>query len=96
MSYSGSWNSGLFSYNSVTLADDSTITYSGIDWTFNYNDTSAGSNYIGELTGTSFITMTAIPEPKAALLGCLEVLLLLRRRLKSESRANAKRVLTSY
>jgi autotransporter-associated beta strand protein len=81
ISYSGAWNGGLFSYNSSALADDSTINFSSMEWLFNYNDTAAGTNYTGDLTGTSYVTMTAIPEPNvAALLGGLGTLLLLRRR----------------
>jgi autotransporter-associated beta strand protein len=79
ISYSGTWNGGLFDY-SGTLADDSTFTFSGMEWLFNYNDTAAGTNYTGDLTGTSFVTMTAVPEPRAALLGGLGLLVLLRRR----------------
>jgi len=80
ISYSGTWNGGLFNYGG-TLADDSTINFSGATWQFNYNDTVAGSNYTSDLTGTSFVTMTVIPEPNvAALLGGLGTLLLLRRR----------------
>jgi autotransporter-associated beta strand protein len=80
ISYTGAWNGGLFSYGS-TLADDSTISFSGMEWSFNYNDTSAGTNYTSDLTGSSFVTMTAIPEPNvAALLGGLGALALLRRR----------------
>jgi autotransporter-associated beta strand protein len=80
ISYSGAWNGGLFNYGS-TLADDSTINFSGMDWLFNYNDTAAGTNYTGDLTGSRFVTMTAIPEPNAAaLLGGLGMLALLRRR----------------
>ena len=80
ISYSGIWNGGLFNYGG-TLADDSTITFSGMDWSFNYNDTSAGTNYTGDLTGSRFVTMTAIPEPNAAVLvGGLGMLALLRRR----------------
>jgi len=79
ISYSGTWNGGLFNYGG-TLADDSTINFSGATWQFNYNDTVAGSNYTSDLTGTSFVTMTVIPEPRAALLGGLGLLMLLRRR----------------
>ncbi len=79
LSYSGAL-SGLFTYNSATLADDSTFDFSGATWQFNYNDTVAGSNYTGDLLGSNFVTMTVIPEPKAALLGALGILLLLRRR----------------
>ena len=81
ISYSGAWNGGLFSYSSSTLADDSNINFSGMEWLFNYNDTAAGTNYTGDLTGTSYVTMTAIPEPNtAALVGGLGMLALLRRR----------------
>ena len=80
ISYSGAWNGGLFNYGGI-LADDSTFTFSGMDWSFNYNDTSAGTNYTGDLTGSNYVTMTAIPEPNfAALLGGFGVLLLFRRR----------------
>lgn len=81
ISYSGTWNGGLFEYDGSTLADDSNFNFSGMDWTFNYNDTGAGTNYTSDLTGTRFVTMTAVPEPSAAaLLGAFGVLALLRRR----------------
>jgi autotransporter-associated beta strand protein len=81
LSYSGAWNGGLFNYASSTLADDSTFTFSGMEWAFNYNDAVAGTNYTGDLTGSSFVTMTAVPEPNvAALVGGLGALVLLRRR----------------
>ncbi|MCX8495788.1 MAG: PEP-CTERM sorting domain-containing protein, partial [Akkermansiaceae bacterium] len=81
LSYSGAWNGGLFNYASSALADDSTFTFSGMEWAFNYNDAVAGTNYTGDLTGSRFVTMTAIPEPNAAaLVGGLGALALLRRR----------------
>ena len=81
ISYSGAWNGGLFSYSSSTLADDSTINFSSMEWLFNYNDAAAGTNYTGDLTGSSYVTMTAIPEPNAAaLVGGFGMLALLRRR----------------
>jgi autotransporter-associated beta strand protein len=82
----GAWNLGLFSYDAgaglATLADDSDITLGANIWRFNYNDTVAGSNFTGDITGaTNYITMTVIPEPNvAALLGGLGTLFLLRRR----------------
>jgi autotransporter-associated beta strand protein len=78
----GSWNGGLFTYGGSSLADDSEITLGANTWLFNYNDTVAGSNFTGDITGASnYITLTAVPEPNvAALLGSLGTLLLLRRR----------------
>jgi fibronectin-binding autotransporter adhesin len=82
----GAWNLGLFSYDAgaglVTLADDSDITLGANIWRFNYNDTFAGSNFTGDITGaTNYVTITVVPEPNvAALLGGLGTLLLLRRR----------------
>jgi hypothetical protein len=46
-------------------------------WMIDYNDTSAGLN--GGI-GTSFVTITAIPEPSAALIGGLGILAMLGRR----------------
>lgn len=85
LSYSGGWNGGLFKYLGGTLNDDSTFTYSGTQWMFNYNDITAGTNYTGDLTNggvgvPSYVTMTAVPESSAALLGGLGMLILLRRR----------------
>jgi len=82
----GAWNFGLFSYDAgaglTTLADDSTFTLGANTWTFNYNDTLAGSNFTGDTSGaTNFVTLTVIPEPNvAALVGGLSVLAMLRRR----------------
>jgi autotransporter-associated beta strand protein len=82
----GAWNLGLFSYDAgaglVTLADDSDITLGANIWRFNYNDTVAGSNFTGDITGaTNYVTLTVVPEPNvAALIGGLGTLLLLRRR----------------
>jgi len=80
ISYTGAWNGGLFNFGGTALADDSTFTFDTQRWLFNYNDTVAGSNYTGDLTTPSYVTMTAIPEPRAALLGAIGLLALLRRR----------------
>jgi hypothetical protein len=60
-----------------SLADGAEFTDAGGLWKINYSDTTAGLN---GGTGTSFVTITAIPEPRAALLGGIGVLLLFRRR----------------
>lgn len=90
ISYSGVWDGGLFNYLGANggaggaLADDSTFSFDGVTWQFNYNDTLAGSNYTGDLTSDGitgrFVTMTVVPEPGAALIGGLGMLMLLRRR----------------
>ena len=74
----------LFAYESLTgtfigLADDTTFTAGGGDWLINYNDTTGGLNT--EAVGTSYVTITAVPEPSAlALLGLGTLGLIARRR----------------
>ncbi|MEI8039274.1 MAG: autotransporter-associated beta strand repeat-containing protein, partial [Verrucomicrobiota bacterium] len=74
------YTSGNLSGTFTGLADDSTFTTTGLGggiWKIDYNDKTAGLN--GGV-GTSFVTVTAIPESGAALLGSLGMLALLRRR----------------
>jgi fibronectin-binding autotransporter adhesin len=82
ISYAGGWvNTELFTYLGSSLADDSTFTLGSNIWLFNYNDNSGGSNFTSDQTGaSSFVTMTVVPEPAAALLGGIGMLILLRRR----------------
>lgn len=61
-------------------ADDSLYSINGGSWLFNYNDTTAGLN---GGSGNAYITITAVPEPAAVLLGGLGLLGLLRRRRNS-------------
>ena len=90
---SGSWAGGnkitLISYSGTGItsgfngyADDTSYFFGSNEWTFNYDDNVAGNNFMTEATatGTSFVTMTLVPEPGAALLGSLGLLALLRRR----------------
>jgi autotransporter-associated beta strand protein len=85
ISYSGAWNNGLFTLDGGgVLADDSTFTALGRDWLINYNDLTAGTNFLADATsnGTSFVTISAVPEPTtwAMMLGGLGTLLGLQRR----------------
>ncbi|RYD19861.1 MAG: PEP-CTERM sorting domain-containing protein [Verrucomicrobiaceae bacterium] len=61
-------------------ADDTLYSFNGGSWLFDYNDTTAGLN--GGV-GSAYITITAIPEPAAMLLGSIGLLGLLRRRRQS-------------
>lgn len=74
----------LFAYDTLTpgstfsgYADDQSYAFADGTWRINYDDTTAGLN---GGTGTNYITITAVPEPAAALLGGLGVLALFRRR----------------
>jgi fibronectin-binding autotransporter adhesin len=84
INYSGVWNGGIFLMNAGThwdaLEDDSNFIVNGQSWRINYNDTTGGSNYSSEQTLANFVTLTAVPEPSAALLGGLGAMMLLRRR----------------
>lgn len=63
------------------FADDTTYTFGSNQWLFDYDDTSAGANYLSDASGgTSFVTMTVIPEPTVAVLSGFGLLALLRRR----------------
>lgn len=78
ISYTGTGITGGFN----GFDDDTVYTFGGNQWLFNYNDTIAGNNFNVNATGSSFVTLTVVPEPGAALIGGLGTLLLLRRRRK--------------
>jgi len=61
------------------LGDGDEFTAAGGAWVIDYDDDEAGEN---GGTGNSFVTITAVPEPAAALLGGLGTLLLISRRRK--------------
>jgi hypothetical protein len=59
------------------LAQGDTVTnYGGFDWQISYLGDSTG----GTFTGGNDVVLMAVPEPAAAILGCLGMVLLLRRR----------------
>ena len=82
---SGTWNGGLFSYNGSPVADDTIIDIGGLNWTLNYNDLTAGVNFVDDLSAfdgnARYVTIT-VPEPGSALMliGGLATLLGFRRR----------------
>ena len=82
VNYTGAWNQGVFTYNSATLEDGGQFAAGLNLWQIDYNAATGGSNFNSQYAGgsDSFVNITAIPEPRAALLGGLGMLALLRRR----------------
>ena len=73
---------GLLTGNFSGLLDESTFTDDLLNsWMINYDDTTAGLNG-GVSISNTYVTITAIPEPSAAILAGLGGLALLRRRRK--------------
>ena len=66
MRWQTAWNGGLFTYNGTVLADGERFSVGSQLWEIDYNRTSATgldnftANY---LPSSSFITVTAVPEP---------------------------------
>ena len=81
INYTGTWNGGFFTLSGNELADEEVFTFGLNSWKISYDDLTGGDNYAGEFaSGSSFVNLTVVPEPRAALLGGLGLLLLLRRR----------------
>lgn len=72
-SYSGAWNSGIF----TGYADDSDFVLGLNQFRINYDDLSGGVNGGAY---SNYVTLTVVPEPRAALLAGIGMLALLRRR----------------
>ena len=57
--YSGAWNSGIFTYLSTPLSDDTTsFSFAGKTWTIDYNATTKGANVPGTPSG-SYVNIIA-------------------------------------
>ena len=81
INYLGSWNGGLFRFNGNTISDGDTFFALNTEWRLDYDSTLGGGNFTGEYQpNSSFVNITAVPEPSAALIGGLGMLVLLRRR----------------
>jgi hypothetical protein len=78
-SYDGALSGSFRNTGNQIIADDTEYTDAGGIWLLNYNDNTAGSNGGVSAFGT-YVTITAIPEPNAALLGAVGIICLLRRR----------------
>jgi autotransporter-associated beta strand protein/T5SS/PEP-CTERM-associated repeat protein len=72
INYTGSWNSGLFSYGGSVLADGGMFSLAGQLWTIDYNATAGGLNFSGEyLPASNFVNIAAVPEPSACALAAV-------------------------
>lgn len=80
INYTGSWNSGVFTYGSLALANGAVFNAGLNTWQITYNATSGGSNFSGEYLNGNFVNLTAVPETGVVLLAGLGLLTLLRRR----------------
>jgi hypothetical protein len=69
INYTGTWNTGLFTYNSQTLANGSRFFVGSQMWEIDYDYQVGGSNIqplnftSSQDTSGSFVTITAVPEP---------------------------------
>ena len=63
INYTGTWNNGLFTYNSTILNDGDFFAFNGQTWQIDYNSTSGGANFNTEYLGGNFVNITAVPEP---------------------------------
>jgi autotransporter-associated beta strand protein len=87
----GTWVPGdkltLISYTGTPVTsgftgytDDTVYNFGPNNWLFDYNDTLKGNNFASEATGTSFITLTVVPEPGAVTTSALALAAIMLRR----------------
>ena len=62
INYGGTWNSGLFTYNSTALADGDTFTLGANQWRINYASSVQGSNVTTPI-GSNYVNLIVVPEP---------------------------------
>jgi len=79
INYGGSWNSGLFTYNTATLADGDTFTLGANQWRIEYASAVQGSNVTTPI-GSNFVNLIVVPEPTVWMSGGLVLLVLAARR----------------
>ena len=71
INYTGTWDGGVFTYNSQPLADGSRFSVGSQIWEIDYNCTSAAGldNFTADyLPSSSFVTVMAVPEPSTLVL----------------------------
>jgi hypothetical protein len=63
VNYSGTWNSGLFSFGGNAIANHDTFVAGLNTWRLDYDSTSGGSNFSGEYIAGKFVNIVAVAEP---------------------------------
>jgi fibronectin-binding autotransporter adhesin len=72
INYLGSWNNGLFTYGTNVLTDGERFMVGAQQWEIDYNASAGGLNFTGDyLPSSSFVTITAVPEPSTVVLAAL-------------------------
>jgi len=72
VSYSGSWNGGLFSVGGTAVADGGSLAIGTQIWTIDYDAVVGGSNFSSEyLPGGRFVNLRVVPVPEPTTLGLL-------------------------
>jgi fibronectin-binding autotransporter adhesin len=66
INYGGAWNSGLFSFGGVPLADGDLFTSGLNTWQITYSATTPGVNVATPLGSGLFVNLQIVPEPTAA------------------------------
>jgi len=99
INYTGTWNTGLFTYNGQTLANGSRFMVGSQMWEIDYAYRVGGSNIqplnftSSQDTNGSFVTITAVPEPAslALLAAAAGLAAVARRRIGELSRQRRPR-----
>ncbi|MFP4358665.1 MAG: autotransporter-associated beta strand repeat-containing protein, partial [Puniceicoccaceae bacterium] len=86
INYSGEWNGGLFTFDSISLSDGDRFTAGLNLWEIDYNASAGGVNFTDDNISGSFVNLSAVPEPATFLplaAGFGIVLIMLRRRRRA-------------
>ena len=86
INYTGSWNGGLFTYNSLVLSNGGTFSFNDQDWKIEYDAITGGSNFSNEFLSGHFVNITAVPEPNTLWMFATGMVALVVLRLRNSRR----------